>query len=433
MSPFFYIFTKQRIHNSKTGTMRKVITCMIILAMSLTASAQFMIDGQLRQRAEFRDGYRQLPSENSNPAALIAQRTRLNLSYAHDERLRTRISFQDLRVWGAEEQMVMKPSFGLYEAWLALDFTESFSLQAGRQELRYDKSQRLMSFNDWAPRGRTHDAIVFKYENANSKLHIGGAFNQSQDKTFETHYPLDNYKTLNYLWYNTNLTPSLNTSFHFIADGFEHPDDPEEFNVRLTWAGFLTYNPGSFELRFQPAFQHGKTESGQDISAFYTLLEAHTNWSDNVNTTAGFELFSGNDAEDPGDKFNAFSDLYGVGHARNGFMDYFISFPNHTKNAGLINPYIRNNFKVSDNTTLSADLHLFFIQNNFVYESETIDKYLGTEVDLTVNYRFNDITRIFAGYSVLFASESMEAIKGGSKDEFAHWAFVMIRITPRFL
>jgi hypothetical protein len=416
-----------------TRTMRKTITFMIFLAMALTASAQFTIDGQLRQRAEFRDGYRRLPSEDSNPAALIAQRTRLNLTYAHDDRVRTRISFQDLRVWGAEEQMVMHPSFGLYEAWLALAFSENISLQAGRQELRYDQSQRLMSFNDWAPRGRTHDAVVFKYENANSKLHIGGAFNQSAERLFETNYYLNNYKTLNYLWYNTNLTPSLNTSFHFIADGFEHPDDPEEFNMRLTWAGFLTYNPGSFELRFQPAFQHGKTRTGQDISAFYTMIETNTKWSDNVSTTAGFELFSGNDAEDPGDKFNAFSDLYGVGHARNGFMDYFISFPNHTEYAGLINPYIRNNFKVSDNTTLSADLHLFFIQNNFIYQGETIDKYLGTEVDLTVNYRFNDITRIFAGYSVMFASESMEAIKGGSKDEFAHWAFVMIRLTPRFL
>ena len=413
--------------------MQRLLTFLILLGMALTASAQFMIDGQLRQRAEFRDGYRRLPSEDSNPAALIAQRTRLNLTYAHEDRVRTRISFQDLRVWGAEEQMVMHPSFGLYEAWLALAFSENISLQAGRQELRYDQSQRLMSFNDWAPRGRTHDAIVFKYENANSKLHIGGAFNQSAERLFETNYYLNNYKTLNYLWYNTNLTPSLNTSFHFIADGFEHPNDPEEFYMRVTWAGFLTYDPGSFQLRFQPSFQHGKTRTGQDISAFYTMVEASTKWSDIVSTTAGFELFSGNDAEDPGDKFNAFSDLYGVGHARNGFMDYFTSFPNHTENAGLINPYIRNNFQVSDNTTLSADLHLFFTQNNYVYQDETIDKYLGTELDLTVNYRFNDITRIIAGYSVMFASESMEAIKGGSKDEFAHWAFVMIRLTPRFL
>ena len=176
--------------------MQRLLTFLILLAMAFTASAQFMIDGQLRQRAEFRDGYRRLPSEDSNPAALIAQRTRLNLTYAHEDRVRTRISFQDLRVWGAEEKMVMHPSFGLYEAWLALAFSENISLQAGRQELRYDQSQRLMSFNDWAPRGRTHDAIVFKYENANSKLHIGGAFNQSAERLFETNYYLNNYKTL---------------------------------------------------------------------------------------------------------------------------------------------------------------------------------------------------------------------------------------------
>ncbi len=413
--------------------MRKILTFLFFWAMITPLLAQFSIEGQIRPRAEFRDGYRLLPDKDSNPAAQVNQRTRLSLIYDHEDRVSTRIAIQDLRIWGQEEQMTTKPSFGLYEAWLELRLTESFDVRAGRQGLRYD-NQRLMAINDWSLTGRTHDALLFKFENENSKLHIGSAFNQSQNRFFETHYHLDNYKTLNFIWINTDITPALNASLHAISDGFEHPDDPEDLNLRFTYSSFITYDAGMALLRINPAYQHGKTRLGQDISAFYAMLEAVVHPIDMLSTTAGFELFSGNDAEGPRDKFNAFSDLYGVGHGRNGFMDYFTTFPNHTKNAGLINPYIKNNIHISENTMLAADLHLFFMQNNFVIDNETIDKYLGTEVDLTLNYRFNNFTRILFGYSVMFASESMEAIKdGGSSDEFAHWAFVMVRMTPRFL
>lgn len=413
--------------------MKKLITLSILVGMMMApVFAQLSLDGQLRPRAEFRDGYRQLPPGDSKPAAQVNQRTRLILNYQHEDRVTTRVSVQDLRIWGQERQMTTEPSFGLYEAWLQLALSENFSIRAGRQELRYD-NQRLMAINDWALTGRTHDALLLKYETENYRLHIGSAFNQSQNRLFHTHYLVDNYKTLNYAWFNTDITPSLNLSMHGIADGYEHPDDASEFNLRMTWSSFLTYNPGNYSIRFNPAFQHGKTNYGQDISAFYTMIEAAYRVSDQYDLIAGFELFSGNDAEDPSEKFNAFSDLYGVGHGRNGFMDYFTSFPGHTKNAGLINPYVRNNFKLTEKTLVSADLHLFFLQNNFISNDEIVDKYLGTEIDLTLNYRFNDFTRILFGYSVMFGTESMEAIKGGSKDEFAHWAFVMIRMTPRFL
>ncbi len=413
--------------------MKKLITLSIFFGIMVApVLAQLSLDGQIRPRVEFRDGYRQLPPEGSKPAAQVNQRTRLNLHYQHEDRVTTRISVQDLRIWGQERQMTTEPSFGLYEAWLELALTENFDIRAGRQELRYD-NQRLMAINDWSLTGRTHDALLLKYETENYKLHIGSAFNQSHNTMFFTDYLIDNYKTLNYAWFNTNITPSLNLSLHGIADGYENPNDASELNLRMTWSSFLTYNPGNYTLRFNPAFQHGKTKSGQDISAFYAMIEAAYRVSAEYDIIAGFELFSGNDAEDPGDRFNAFSDLYGVGHGRNGFMDYFTTFPNHTQNAGLINPFLRNNFILSEKTLVSADLHLFFLQNSFIYDDKVVDKYLGTEVDLTLNYRFNDFTRILFGYSVMFGTESMEAIKGGSKDEFAHWAYVMIRMTPKFL
>ncbi len=377
-----------------------------------------------------------LPSQDTKAAAHINQRTRLSLSYSFEESVSTRISVQDLRLWGEHMTIGTRPSFGLYEAWIRLDFNERLSVQAGRQELRYD-NQRLMAVNDWALSARSHDAIVLMHENDNSRLHIGAGFNQSQDRLFGTEYGLNNYKTLNYIWYSTRISPLLNASIHFIADGYENPEDSEELNIRLSWASYITLGNEGLQLRFYPAFQHGKTLYGEDISAWYMMAEAFSPLTGNWSATLGAEIFSGKDHLKTGDdKFRAFDDLYGVGHGRNGYMDYFTSFPGHTRQAGLINPYLKNRFIINPSTDITADLHLFFLQNNYPDPDDSmrpIDKYLGTEIDLVLTHRFNEITQLQFGYSVMFGSESMEVIKGGSSDEFAHWAFLMIRLSPKFL
>ncbi len=396
------------------------------------ASAQLGLEGQMRSRAEFRNGYRQMPVPGTGSAGQVAQRTRLSLFHGSDGRVSTRISIQDIRLWGQELQLDHNPSFGLYEAWMELRFADNLSLRAGRQELRYD-NQRLMAINDWAPTGRTHDAAVLKYGDGQRQLHVGAAFNQSQDRLFDTHYLLNNYKTLNYIWYHRELQPNTSLSLHFIADGYEHPDDPSRLYVRATWAGYLSHRLGEFELRLYPAYQHGNTRSGQNINAWYLMAEAGRRFAPQLSTILGIEIFSGNDATGPGNRFNAFDDLYGVGHARNGYMDYFTNFPNHTQNAGLVNPYLKGEFVLSDQSSFSAHLHLFFLQNTYVHEGQVIDNYLGTEIDMVFFRRFTETTSIVGGYSVMFGTESMEHIRGGSSEEFAHWAFLMLRLTPRFL
>ncbi len=416
--------------------MKHIITLFILLGYTSSAWAQFTLEGEIRPRAEFRDGYRMMPTGDDSPAGQINQRTRLSLAFDHEGRISTRISLQDTRLWGEYLTMDGRSSLGLYEAWIALDPSENLRIKAGRQELRYD-TQRLMAFNDWALTGRTHDALTFRYTTeGGSRLHVGAAFNQSDNRLFETHYPLNNYKTLNYIWYNTQLTDDLNASLHAIADGYEHPDDADEFNLRYTLASYLVYDvTPNLNFRLYPSYQLGKTAWGQNINAFYVMLEAVASMTVYMQNTLGLEIFSGMDQVDEGDTFTAFDDLYGVGHARQGFMDYFTNFPDHTQNAGLINPYLKNSYHISETTTLSADLHLFFIQNDYPdpLTGEAIDSYLGTEIDLVLTHRFNEFTQILFGYSTLFGSESMEVISGGDSGEYAHWAFAMIRMSPSFL
>jgi hypothetical protein len=411
--------------------MKKLLLFFAGLLLSFIGFAQFSLSGDIFVRPEFRHGYRRMPLPDEKPAALVNQRARLILDFKKDK-VTTKISFHDTRIWGQQEQRTHVPSFDLHEAWFQIAFTESFMVKAGRQELRYD-NQRFFGINDWIPPGQKHDALLLKYMGSKGELHIGAGFNQNQDRLFGTSFELNNYKTLNYFWYKTRLGSNASISLMGVADGYQSQQNAEVLFVRGTWGSFLEFRPGKFVFSFNPAYQHGKNRAGKEINAGYLMGAASVKLSEKTTTTLGVEWFSGNNGLDDNNKDNAFDALYSAGHALLGYMDYFTQVPAHAMGAGLINPYFKAQMQLSEKTRVNADLHLFLLQNNFVYLDEVIKKYLGTEIDLTLNYQFNDITQIVAGYSVMFGTESMEVIRGGSKDEFAHWGFIMIRVRPKFL
>jgi hypothetical protein len=415
--------------------MKKLTLFAVIFFTYLGAQAQLSLNADISPRAELRRGYRTLPGPNDKPSGHVNQRTRLTLAHQIDN-IRMHISFQDVRVWGQEALLQNIPSMSIHEAWAEMMFNSSLSLKIGRQQLAYD-NQRFLSFNDWHPFARKHDLALLKYKTDIGEFHFGTAFNQewsAYGRNFGTEYNINNYKYMNYLWYHTQLTETAKLSLLSLIDGYENPGNSEEFNVRATWSAFLDMNLDAVDLVFNPAFQHGKTRFGQGIRAFYFRLEGGMGVAENVRSTLGMEFFSGNDGTDTtDDTFRAFDVPYGAGHANSGFMDYFTNYPAHTSGAGLINPYLKNRIRLNPRTTFDADLHLFFIQNDYVHQGETISKYLGTEIDFTLNYRFNDFTNIIGGFSTMFGSESMEIIKSGSKDEFAYFTYIMLRIRPRFL
>lgn len=411
--------------------MNRLLLITFFSLLSFSAAGQFSLSADMFVRPEFRHGYRRMPLATEKPAGLVNQRSRLILDYRNNK-VTTRLSFQDVRIWGQQEQRTHTPSFDVHEAWVQVAITDSFFIKAGRQELRYD-NQRFFAVNDWIPPGQKHDALLLQHIGKKGVLHLGAAFNQNQDRLFGTNFALNNYKTLNYIWYKTRLSPNFNISLMGVADGFQSPDNAEVLYVRGTWNTFLEFNPGRFVFSFNPAYQHGRSRHGLSINAWYFMSGVSFKANEKVTTALGIEYFTGNNALNSNDKERAFDALYGAGHTLLGYMDYFTQIPTHTKGAGLINSYFKTRLSFSAKTSLDADLHLFHIQNNFLHQGQLIDKFLGTEIDLTLNYRFNDITQIVAGYSVMFGTESMEVIRGGSKDEFAHWGFVMLRIRPRFL
>jgi hypothetical protein len=411
---------------------KALLTTLFVVAVITFMQAQLGINADFSPRAELRHGYRVLPPEDARPAAHIHQRTRLGLNW-RNENIRTRIAIQDVRVWGQEPQRQHNPSLSVHEAWAELLLNPTTSLKLGRQELGYD-NQRFLGLVDWVPMGNKHDMLLYKKESGNRKFHLGNAFNQeygSLDRNFETEYRINNYKYMGFAWFNTPVGQNSNLSLLAMAEGFQDAIDHRNLRVRGTWSAYFTQSVGQLNFMINPALQNGTTRNGNDILAWYLSAEAGIPIRGSMRSALGFEIFSGNK---PGDtKYRAFDAPHGTGHAFNGYMDYFINIPVHTAGAGLVNPYLKNRFTLSERTILDADLHLFYLQNDYMHFGGDVKRYLGTEVDFTLSYRLTDVTRIIAGYSWMFGSETMEIVKGGSKNEPAYFAFVMLRIRPTFL
>ena len=75
-----------------------LIFCFIVFSFEM-ASAQFAINGELRTKTMFLDGYKQLFNGSQNPYGLIVQRSRLLLDYKKDQ-ISFGFSVQDVRKLG---------------------------------------------------------------------------------------------------------------------------------------------------------------------------------------------------------------------------------------------------------------------------------------------------------------------------------------------
>ena len=106
----------------------------------------------MRVRSEFRHGYRVLPTQDTLPAFLTNQRTRIQFDFK-GKRLDFFASLQDTRQWGQQDpregQTVVTPTEAttyplyLFEVYAEPHFNDKWSVRIGRQRIQYD-NQRLI-------------------------------------------------------------------------------------------------------------------------------------------------------------------------------------------------------------------------------------------------------------------------------------------------
>lgn len=404
-----------------------LITCSPIFA-------QFTLDAQYRPRFEFRNGYRTLPEEGTDPASFVSQRTRLSAGYEH-KKIVSKLSLQDVRVWGDEEQLRDVPSIALHEAWAEVRFSEAIGLRLGRQELIYDDHRLLGSVN-WTQQARSHDAAVFKVKGSNWAFDAGGAYNQASQRILENTYNLNNYKVLSFLWGQHELGNNGNVSLTAVMDGYETTTTADTgINYRFTYGGQADYSFGNFSIHGTGYLQNGESPNGQTKMAYMGAVDV--DWTqEKWSVAAGYEYLSGTSSADVADNVNgAFHTLYATNHKFYGHMDYFLSIPADTRGGGLQDAFVKAGINLNKQLKAAITGHYFALAKDVQSPSatETISGGLGAEIDASLSYKLNDMVTFKSGYSLMLPTEDMEALKGVDEPAGAHWGWVMVNVTPQLL
>jgi hypothetical protein len=390
----------------------------------------FEISAQLRPRLEYRHGFKTLFQDSEDAAVFVSQRSRLNLGYT-TEKFNLYLSLQNVRIWGEVATMATADVNGtaVHEAWAEVNLNSQIAFKFGRQELVYD-DERLFGNVDWAQQARSHDALLFRFKpSAKHQLDLGLAINAERESIFEQEYLVNEYKSMQYLWYHTNLKNiklsliALNTGYAFEDDAAE-----QEIDYFQTFGTHLNYGKNRMKADASLYYQTGQLANA-DLSAYNASLNATYSISKAFSAGLGAEYISGTDMDATNGKLESFNPLFGTNHKFNGLMDYFY-VGNHINSVGLMD---LNAKLIYHNAKFSAQLapHLFSSAATIVNSSnQKVDDNLGTEIDLTLNYHLTKDLSFHAGYSHLFATESMETLKGGNSDATNNWAWFMINVNP---
>ena len=411
--------------------MKKLIIMALAIMGTMNINAQsnigdITIDAQLRSRGEYRNGQGGLRSEGATPATFINDRVRLGIGWERGP-LSLKIAAQHTGVWGDDAQTnnANKGNINIHEAWGKLKFgTEGQGfLQLGRQTLVYD-DERLLGGLDWAATGRNHDAIRIGYEGGESKLHGIIAYNQNNENKIGNSYDgTAVYKNLEALWYHYGTKSPFGISLLAMNQGVENVD-AHKTRYMQTAGFYLSYATSPFSVNASAYYQMGRDKSDTKVSAFMASANVKYAILPQLTIGIGDDYISGTDAKGS-EKNNTFNVLYGTHHKFYGTMDYFNNTTMPAQGLNDLNANIA--LKASKKVDLFAAVHYFATAKK---PADDLSKSLGEELDLQINWKIQPNVTLQGGYSMMFATESMEHYKGGNHDSWQDWAWISLNINP---
>ena len=457
--------------------MRKVIFYSLAGIFMLMLSADLFaqdvtIYGVFRPRFENRHGYKTIFPENAQAANFVSQRSRLGLKFTNDK-FKVGFSLQNVSVWGETGTLSKSDINGtaIHEAWGEILFSDIFSIKAGRQEIIYD-DHRIFGSVDWAQQGRSHDALIFKINpNENNSIDIGVAYNALGETLYKQDYMTNNYKTFQYAhWHgqfggfgvsvlalNNGMPYKNSNDTTYNGNARENVAYSQTAGPRFTYKNDLIETNAAFYYQLGRRTVINGLPNGNDtimnIGAFYLSADVAFKIASMFSIGTGFEFLSGNDEKknyesDKGKETEkAFAPLYGTNHKFNGWMDYFY-VGNHANSVGLIDIYVPLKFNKNKFSVMMIP-HFFMTAGNlyrqerdenwrpifnedYTPKMKEFGRYLGTEIDFAIGYAFSKAVAVKAGYSRMFATESMEYLKVTQKNKANTWGWVMLIFKPTF-
>ena len=146
---------------------RNIFAILLALGSStyIVNAQKLSVYGEIRPRAELREGYSKPLSETQTAAFFVQQRSRLGVAFSNNV-VAMQVTMQDSRTWGEAAHNADVASVSIFEAWASVLLYPGLTVKAGRQMVEYD-SKRIFSAANWSNTGNTHDILTFKYNYAN--------------------------------------------------------------------------------------------------------------------------------------------------------------------------------------------------------------------------------------------------------------------------
>jgi len=408
-----------------------IVIATVLSTVTLMAQ-EFNVSAEIRPRFESRNGFSTLSTDDTDASNFVSQRTRLNVDFKN-KKINLRVKVQNVRVWGDVATMsVDDNAISFQEAWAEAVLSDKISFKLGRQEISYD-DERIFGSVNWAQQARSHDALLIKFTPTNKhRLDLGLALNSdgitNEDILFSN---IAGYKTFQYLWYHGDFD-KIGLSFLFLNNGVEYEKLIDEnlkqkVDYTQTVGPRLTYKDGKFNADASLYFQTGKLEDVK-VSSLYFGGNVGYKITDEFKVALGYEYLSGKDMNDTSTEINSFAPLYGTNHKFNGWMDYFY-VGNHRNSVGLSDIYGTLSYQ-KGKFFAKIIPHLFYADGNVYNGTEKMDSKLGTEIDFAMGYKISEDVSVKAGYSQMFATESMEILKGGDRNATNNWAWLTVTFNP---
>ncbi|MFT5834195.1 MAG: hypothetical protein ACI97N_001829 [Cognaticolwellia sp.] len=408
--------------------MKSTILFLFCFFITTSTLAQLIIDGTIRPRTEYRDGFTKLSTTSDKPAFFVSQQTRLGLKLTTGK-LSGRFNFQEARIWGGDN------SLSLYEAWAKYNLSNNLAIKFGRQELHYDEG-RLISKRPRRQDGWNYDALVFKYAKDSLYADIGFSVNNSQANVTGNNYSYapTRFKAFHFLYLKKYFDNGLNISITGITSGFQKENTDTTF-YKQTIGTKIDYRKNDFSTSFEGFHQSGKHKDGRSVNAYLLSGKVAYQLRPKVKLTLATEIVSGSDATNTNiayqNTMHTFDILQGARFRYFGQMNYFRNLEKDTGGGGLINYYAKLNLKLHPQLQTIFTYHYFDFQNNvFNNNAEILDKHLASEIDVMLKYKHRKNINLALGYSLLTPSNSLESIQNIStgNSESGHYLWLMATV-----
>ncbi len=417
-----------------------IVGCALFCLKLAAQQSTTIIDAEFRPKTILNNGYKTPITTGQKPFGYISQRTRINIHHTGNK-LDAYFSIQDVRYWGGEDNFNNRGVYGdtrsvdLHQAWFRYKPFEHFSVKVGRQLFSYD-DQRILAGRNWNDYQVGYDAVLFVMDN--DKNQVDMAFSWNADNTSNALYTPVKFKTLDFIRYERKYD-ALSASLIGLITGNTVSDTTTQLYFRSTAGVNITYSKDKIDLRGSMYYQNNMNDRGAECRAYvFSVSGKYAVIGKILNISAGLDYISGHDATNTGSSYqtvnHTFDLLYGKRHGFYGYMDYFNTPPDQ----GLQDYMVKVNYRPAEKITVKADYHHFLLSADRYdpeFPAEKLDRNLGDEIDLVLEWKPLKEMVLQAGYCFYLTTSSLEKLKNvyPSDTRFPQFAYLMITVKPQLL